>query len=618
MASASHAARTAYAKGRAGNRGALRRVALRGLSLRRLRPPSATERRPRSDSGGIEPTRLSLDRAALRGAPSVPVATSLSTHSPAMQKPLLPIAALVAGLTLADAAAAQGIGTELAATGFNEPLYVTAPRGDARLFVLEQNQSDIEIWENGAKLATPFLDLTGLTSTGGERGLLGLAFHPDYDQNGHFFVDYTRAGDGATVVARFTVTSDPNVADPASLVQLLVIPQPFSNHNGGCLQFGPDGYLYISTGDGGAANDPDCNAQNPNSLLGKLLRIDVDAVDTTGTYGIPADNPFVGNPGVLDEIFHTGLRNPWRFSFDRGTGDIYIGDVGQDAREEVSFAALGAAGLDFGWRILEGTLCNGFGACPMSLVEGCGDPIYTPPILENAHAGVFGGPCSITGGYVYRGNDIPSLQGTYFWTDVCDPDIFSFEFDGTTVTNQVNRTAELDPPGAATITSVVSFGEDGFGELYIVEQGGDIWKIVPDAGPAPTPELTGDWGGLSIVSGGTQRMTLDSDPSLGGSLYFLAGTTSGTTPGLPFGGVTVPLNVDAYTNFTLANPNSAPLTASLGSLDATGGAQARFDLPGGLASPTLAGTTLHHAYVTLDGVGSVTSASNALALTLAP
>ncbi|MEO0652084.1 MAG: PQQ-dependent sugar dehydrogenase [Planctomycetota bacterium] len=534
-----------------------------------------------------------------------------------MQKILLPLTAVLGGLTLVTDAAAQGIGTELAASGLADPLYVTAPRGDSRLFILEQNQSDIEIYENGVNTAT-FADLSQLTSTGGERGLLGLAFHPEYDQNGYFFVDYTRGGDGATVVARISVSAgNPNQADPNSFIQLLTIPQPFANHNGGCLQFGPDGYLYISTGDGGAANDPNCDAQNPQSLLGKMLRIDVDTIDATGTYGIPADNPFVGDAGVRDEIYHTGLRNPWRFSFDRATGDMYIGDVGQDAREEVSFSALGATGLDFGWRILEGTLCNGFGSCPGG-TPGCGDAGYVAPIFENAHAGFFGGPCSITGGYVYRGNDIPSLQGTYFWTDVCDPTIESFEFDGVAIFNQIDRTAELDPPGPDTLTSVVSFGEDGFGELYIVEQGGDIWKIVPDNGAAPTPELTADWGAISIASGGAQRMTLDSGAGFAGSLYFLAGTTSGTAPGLPFGGFVIPLNLDAYTNLTLANPNSPPLTASLGTLGADGTAQARFSLTGGGASAALAGTTLHHAYVTIDGVGSVSSVSNALALTLAP
>ena len=524
---------------------------------------------------------------------------------------------LAAGLALVPAAAAQGIGTELAANGFASPLYVGAPRGDARLFVLEQFQADIEIWENGAKLPQPFIDLSSLVRTGGEQGLLGLAFHPDYDQNGHFFVNYTRNPDGATVIARFTADpTDPNRADIGTGVQLLTIAQPFSNHNGGGIEFGPDGYLYIATGDGGSANDPQCRSQNPNSLLGKMLRIDVDVIDTTGTYGIPASNPFASGGGA-PEIYDTGLRNPWRFSFDRETGARYIGDVGQDAREEVSLGNLGDGGLDFGWRIHEGNLCNGQGACP-GAVEGCGNSAYTFPIYEYNHAGLFGGPCSITGGNVYRGHAIPSLQGTYFFTDVCDPDIFSFEYNGSSVVNLTNRTAELDPPGGASISSVVSFGEDGFGELYIVSQNGSIWKIVPDAAPAPTPALTGDWGALSVTDGGVQHMSLDAGASQAGSLYLVIGSTSGTAPGTPFGGFLIPLNLDAYTTFTLNNVNQLPLSGSFGVLDGSGSAEAEFTVPGGVLPSSSAGLVFDHAFVTLDVQAQVSSTSNALAVTLAP
>jgi len=352
--------------------------------------------------------------------------------------------------------------TERIAVGLSDPLYVTAPPGDVeRLFIVEQNTALIKIRKNNAILGTPFIDLNSKASSGGERGLLGLAFHPNYRDNGFFFVNYT-SNTGATVVERYTVSANPDVADPASAKLVLTVGQPFSNHNGGCLQFGPnDGYLYIGMGDGGAANDPGNRSQNGNVLLGKMLRIDVDSA---GAYDIPPDNPFVGVAGIRDEIWAFGVRNPWRFSFDRDNGDMYIGDVGQDAREEVSWQpGTSPGGENYGWRCMEGTACTGLSGCT------CNAPALTLPIHEYPHPpGV-----AVTGGYVYRGCAIPELEGTYFFADFVG-DIWSFDWDGSTKTNFTDRN-ELEPG----ISLIPSFGEDGLGEMYIVDSAdGEIYKIV--------------------------------------------------------------------------------------------------------------------------------------------
>ena len=351
------------------------------------------------------------------------------------------------------------------ASGLSAPVGVAAPPGDPdRLFIVEQNSGQIKILKNGSVLGTPFLDIGALASSGGERGLLSMAFHPNYASNGFFYVDYTD-NSGDTVIARYTVSGDPDIANPASALTILTIDQPFSNHNGGQLQFGPDGYLYIGTGDGGAADDPGNRAQSLGSLLGKMLRLDVDAA---APY-IPSGNKYG------DEIWSVGYRNPWRFSFDRLTGDMYVGDVGQDAREEIDFEPFGApSGLNYGWDCREGliptpTSSGGYGCVAT-------DPDLVDPILDVRHSGDPTHPgfiCSIIGGYVYRGCDIPSLHGTYFYADYCGNWIFSIKYDGTTVTEQTNRTSELGP-----LSSIVAFGEDGLGEMYIVA-GSSVYKIVP-------------------------------------------------------------------------------------------------------------------------------------------
>ncbi len=366
--------------------------------------------------------------------------------------------------------------TRRVASGLTNPVGVFAPPGDTdRLFIVEQ-AGLIKILDLTTEtvLPTPYLNVTGITSGGGETGLLSMAFHPDWETDTRFFIYYTRVQGGTdpTVVAEFTASSpSANTANAASRTDLLVIPQDFSNHNGGGMYFGPDGYLYVATGDGGSANDPNNRSQDTSSLLGKMLRLDVD---TPGTYSSPAGNPFVGAAGD-DEIWAYGLRNPWRFSFDRLTGDIYIGDVGQDAREEIDFEPAGfAGGGNYGWDCKEGSICTptssgGFGC-------SCGQAGLIDPIHEIAHGTL--GVCSITGGHVYRGCAIGGLSGTYFFSDLCGNFVRTFRYDAITdtVNELTDRTSEL-APDAGFLGQIVSFGEDGDGEMYIVSHSGDIFKI---------------------------------------------------------------------------------------------------------------------------------------------
>jgi cysteine-rich repeat protein len=357
------------------------------------------------------------------------------------------------------------------ATGLTQPLYVTSPPGDLnRLFIVEQG-GRVKILTGGSVLPTPFLDISSLVSTDVEQGLLSIAFHPNYSVNGRFFVNYTNLA-GDTVLAQYSVSGNPNVADANSAVILETIPQTAANHNGGQLQFGPDGFLYVGMGDGGGQFDPLNQAQDTGTLLGKMLRLDVDSPPGY----IPATNPYSG-PGLpLDEIWAMGLRNPWRFSFDRETGDLYIADVGEDTREEIDFqAANSPGGENYGWRCMEASSCTGLSGCT------CDSPTLTPPIVEYPH---LGGDCSVTGGYVYRGCALPNLLGTYFYADFCSGAIRSFRYVGGAVTDPQNRTAQLTPP-QGPITSIASFGEDAAGELYIVSHDGGIYKIVPQTSAGP-------------------------------------------------------------------------------------------------------------------------------------
>jgi glucose/arabinose dehydrogenase len=356
--------------------------------------------------------------------------------------------------------------TTVVQSGFTSPLYVTAPPGDfERIFVVEQG-GRIKIIKNGNLLPTPFLNLSTKVSCCGERGLLGLAFHPNYANNGYFYVNYTNTA-GNTVVARYQVSTNPDSADTVGVI-LLTVTQPFSNHNGGWIGFSPyDGYLYIALGDGGSGGDPQNNGQDSLTLLGKILRIDVD---TSSGYKVPPDNPFIGT-GFLPEIWAYGLRNPWRCSFDRLTGDFYIADVGQNAWEEVNFEPdTSSGGINYGWRLKEGTHCFN----PSTNCDTLG--LTTDPIYEYPHSD----GCSVTGGYVYRGCAIPDLQGTYFFGDYCSGTVWSFQYDGVDPSEFQDRTAEL----GVGFFNISSFGEDGRGEIYIVgHNNGIVYRIVPDGVP---------------------------------------------------------------------------------------------------------------------------------------
>jgi glucose/arabinose dehydrogenase len=361
------------------------------------------------------------------------------------------------------------LGTESVATGLARPLFVTAPRNDARLFIVEQGGT-VRILEDGALLPAPFLNIAGKVLSGGERGLLGLAFAPDYASSGLFYVNYTDV-DGDSIIARLRVSSDPNRADPDSEEVVLKVRQPFGNHNGGTVAFGPDELLYIGMGDGGGADDPGDRAQNDATLLGKMLRIDVSGGLGSG-FSIPPSNPFAGGALPLPEIWARGLRNPYRFSFDRVMGDLYIADVGQREREEINVEPFGGAGgRNYGWRLMEGTACF----IPSS---GCNDGSLTLPVHDYTHAQ---GRCSVTGGYVYRGS-IEAVFGHYFFADFCSGEVFSFVWDGASGIRELSeRTGELAPPGG--FRSITAFGEDGFGELYIVQFGGgattgEVFRIV--------------------------------------------------------------------------------------------------------------------------------------------
>ena len=399
-------------------------------------------------------------------------------------------------LVLAAAAAPSEaqVQTQRVASGLSRPVFATAPAGDPdRLFVLEK-AGRIRIITNGVLQATPFLNIVGdVQNSGNEQGLLGLAFDPDYGTNGFFYV-YHIAGPGAgnSVIRRYTVTSNPDSADAGSRHKVLKIPQTQTNHNGGTIAFGPDGYLYLGLGDGGGANDTNDRAQNGLEFLGKLLRIDVNGddfpADSLQNYAIPPDNPYRTDPGFLSEIWSYGWRNPYRFSFDQGTGDIYFADVGQNCWEEIDIQPASSVGREnWGWNLMEGMHCfdktSPFNCNP----GGCNPAALKLPVHEYPH----GGRCSVTGGFVYRGVDIPAMDGVYFFADYCSRQIWTFRWDGANVNEFTERTAELDPIDGSTIGNITGFGEDGRGELYICDDSGQVFKILPDpVGVIPNPQTS--------------------------------------------------------------------------------------------------------------------------------
>lgn len=346
------------------------------------------------------------------------------------------------------------------ASGLEFPTYLTAPPGDtSRLFVTEK-AGTVRIIRQSALLSQPFLDLRPEVSSGGERGLLSLAFHPDFAQNRRFFLYLTNQAGDVEVREYRASASEPERADPASGRLVIRIPQPYSNHNGGQALFGPDGKLYLGLGDGGSGGDPHNHGQNRSTLLGAILRLDVDAAQP---YTVPPDNPFSGTSGASGEVWAYGLRNPWRFSFDRATRDLYVADVGQNRWEEVNVLPFTAApGANYGWRVMEGSQCFRETRCDRSGL--------VLPVLEYEHPD----GCSVTGGYVYRGRRMPWLQGTYFYSDYCGGWIRSFRFANGQATGRRDWTGQL-----GRLSNVPSFGEDALGELYVLTERGEVLRLAP-------------------------------------------------------------------------------------------------------------------------------------------
>lgn len=418
------------------------------------------------------------------------------------RKILLAMAALCVLSFVPVGQAVCRLGLELVASGLNRPVGIACPDdGSERMFIIEQQTGRIRILDlaTGTLLAEPFLTIPGL-ATGNEQGLLGIALDPNFPQNPFLYVNLTVAG-GTTEIRRYTLArGNSNAANPQSMVVLLSYAQPFSNHNGGWLGFGPDHYLYISTGDGGSGFDPGNRAQSLNTLLGKMLRLDVRGTDgATGLYGIPPDNPFATVGGARPEIWAYGLRNPWRCSFDRATGDLYIADVGQNEIEEVNFQpASSPGGENYGWRMMEGTRCSDntqFAGNPP-----CDDPSLVPPIHEYTHAvGI-----SVTGGYVYRGRALGGLQGTYFFADYGSARIWSFRYDGLALTDFAERTAEIDP-APRRLGLISSFGEDEDGELYLLDlNDGEVYRLVSAEAPVVgdlNNDCQVDFVDLSVLAG---------------------------------------------------------------------------------------------------------------------
>jgi glucose/arabinose dehydrogenase len=345
-------------------------------------------------------------------------------------------------------------------TGLTSPVFLTQPLNDGRIFVVEQ-AGTIRVIRNGALQVTPFLNITGKVSSGGERGLLSIAFHPQYATNHFFYVYYNAQASGALatgdiVVERYTtMTTNPEIADPASAKLIITTPHSLqTNHNGGLVSFGLDGMLYAGFGDGGGGGDPYHTAQDPNALLGSLLRLDVSG----DPYAVPPSNPYVGQANKRGEIWAKGLRNPWRYAFDATTGLLYIADVGQNAHEEVDVVPASQAGVNYGWSIMEGSSCYNAASCTQTGL--------TLPLID--YATHVNGTCAITGGHVYRGSAIPAIQGHYFYSDYCAGFLRSFRYE--------NGVAVDQKDWGLTMSSVASFGVDIAGELYVVS-GNSILKI---------------------------------------------------------------------------------------------------------------------------------------------
>jgi glucose/arabinose dehydrogenase len=454
--------------------------------------------------------------------------------------------AVLAGAAAAASTAAQTLTSVRIHTGtFTRPVGMAVPPGDEdRVYVIEQHSGLVRIIENNAILPTPFLNVATRILTGSERGLLGIAFDPNYETNGYFYLSYTRTPDGASIVERFRRLTRYMADATSGVVGFGPIAQPFSNHNGGNIVFGPDSYLYLGLGDGGSGGDPQCNGQRTSTALGKILRMDTSTIP----FGVPPSNPFVGNTAYNQYIWSLGWRNPWRFSFDRLTGDMFVGDVGQNTIEEVDFEPAGMGGRNYGWNVMEGRNCFS-SAC--STIP-CNDarltlPVYTYPT---------GADCSVVGGYVYRGCALNGHVGTYFFSDYCSGRTWSFRLVNGQVTQFTERTTELRPTSGG-IGAISSWGEDTRGELYIIGLGGGVYRVVASDG-GPGMDL-----GLGKVGGNGEIPSIELcgrlEPSM--SAEFILRRAPASTAGvllissqrndLPvFGGTLVPNPVEIFVGIT--------------------------------------------------------------------
>ena len=439
--------------------------AIRLIAIVVLVAAACSNQQPTSSSTHSGLTSIGLPAAA-SATTSPQSSVGIETPSPSQKKatptPLPTLARPTPTKAPATLSTSQVSLTRLVA-GLSNPIAVSSA-GDGRLFVVEQT-GKIVIVQSGAITGT-FLDVTSLISCCGERGLLGLAFHPQYAANGRFFVRYTDTA-GNVGISEFHVSSDPNVADPSSGKLLLTIPHPsFANHNGGVIAFGPDGYLYIGTGDGGSGGDPNNHGQSLSTLLGKLLRIDVDHTSGSASYAIPAGNPFAGQAGLDGEIFAYGLRNPYSFSFDRQTGDLWIGDVGQDLWEEVDRATAasgGGRGANFGWSVMEATHCY-------KPATGCSTAGKVLPIAEYGHGANDSIGCAIIGGFVYRGTANPALAGRYFFGDNCSGTIWDIAAAG--------PASQAPHALLSSGLNITGWGQGADGELYVVASNGGLYHLV--------------------------------------------------------------------------------------------------------------------------------------------
>jgi glucose/arabinose dehydrogenase len=394
-------------------------------------------------------------------AASVAQGTGTLAPTPAMQQVQVNAGATASASVTYAATAPLALALQEVASGLSAPIFLTAPAGDSRLFILER-PGRIRVVQNGNLLATSFLDISPLTSTSGERGLLSMVFHPQYASNGYFFLYYTNLAGDIVIERRQVSAGNANVADPLSALTILAIPHPtFSNHYGGLLSFGPDGYLYAGTGDGGSAGDPSGNAQNTNVLLGKLLRLDVNASTVAQPYAIPADNPFAGTAGARAEIWAYGLRNPWRYAFDVPAQLLYLADVGQANWEEVDVRPVGQAGNNYGWNSMEGAHCYNSSSCNQAGL--------VLPAIEYGHDAA--GACSITGGYVYRGTALPELTGQYLYSDYCSGWLKSFSYSNGTA-------SAVTDWGITNVGNILSFGQDAQNELYMLSGTGKVYRVI--------------------------------------------------------------------------------------------------------------------------------------------